>query len=135
MKNLKIIISAAISILLIFILYYIATINPSLNRARDIKKLRDAVKITYNSNEIDMKYKNEFIDIIERGEKASGWSNLPTTEFIPNIDFYNKENVSFYSLIFYPKEYEIGFSGREKVILEKDRERFLEIINYNSSDN
>lgn len=131
MNKIKIIILITLGILVACFLYYIATINPSLNRARDIKRLREAKKITYNSKEIDMKYSNQLIDIIERSEKTKGWSNLPTSEFVPNIKFYNESNEMIYSLIFYQDEYEIGFSGRENKIIKEDRERFLEILNNN----
>lgn len=129
MNKIKIIILITLGILVACFLYYIATINPSLNRARDIKRLREAAKITYNSKEIDRNYKEELIDIIERSEKA-GMRNLPIASNNHKIEFYNKSNKIIYTLIFYPDEYDIGFSKRENTILEKDRERFLEIINY-----
>lgn len=130
MKDLKKIIFIIITIFFTLFLYYVATINPSLRRKRDIRNLRKAVKIISEEKNIDMKYSNELIDIIERSEVSSGWSNLPTYVNKINIDFYNESDKVMYSLTFYPNEYDIGFSKREKVILEKDRERFLEIINY-----
>lgn len=126
MKYIKIIISTIITIFLVLFLYYAVTINPSLKRSRDIRNLREATKITYKSKEIDIKYKDELIDIIERGNKT-GLRNLTAPK--SNIVFYNNKDEVINSLEFYEDEYDIGFQGREKTILENDRERFLKIIN------
>lgn len=81
-----------------------------------------------------MENSDELIDIIRRSKKSSGWRNLPTYQPKEYIFFYDESNEIIHSLTFYPNEYDIGFNNkRERRIAKEDRERFLEILNYESN--
>lgn len=131
MKNLKKVIIVIIAILLAWFLYYAATLKDDRIRITDkevIDALRTSTKITTNftSEEVNMDYKDELIDIIERSEPVTGMVNLEGTGL--RINFYNKNNEIIYSIMYWEWENRIGIKAKEATILEKDVKRFKEII-------